>query len=154
MEKRKVLFTNSTIGDKQIIITDAPDYAIMMWCRRCNRATDNGESIEPFDSLKAQYLVKELYDSEIDDSELLEVIGYDETYEISDYRNGRIVPDFVCDEYQTLDEAVKEYGKTIGLSVYLANRSIRSLDHGDHVDMAEVIFEGLVQFSECYATKE
>ncbi len=85
MDRRKVLFTAGMSNDKQIIITDAPIEDIEKWCYRCNESTENGEIIESFDILKTQYYVKELHDSEIDDNEDIEVIGYDEVYDLFNY---------------------------------------------------------------------
>jgi hypothetical protein len=85
MERRKVLFTTGMTDDKQIIITDASKEEIEKWCYRYNESLENGKSIEPFDTLKTQYYVKELHDSEIDDNENVDIIGYDEVYDLFDY---------------------------------------------------------------------
>lgn len=85
MERRKVLFTNGMSHDMQIIVTNAPNGEIIKWCYRYNKSQEDGKYIEPFDSLKARYYVKELYDSETDDEENVDVIGYDESYDLSCY---------------------------------------------------------------------
>lgn len=46
---------------------------------------EDGWKCETFSPLKAKYYVKELLDSEIDDKEDLELIGYDECYDFSNY---------------------------------------------------------------------
>lgn len=87
MDRRKVLFTAGMSDDKQIILTDAPKEAIERWCYDYNEAIENGENIEPYETLKATYYVEELYDSEINNNEDIEVIGYDEVYDLFDYYN-------------------------------------------------------------------
>jgi hypothetical protein len=46
-----------------------------------------GKNCKTFQPLKARYYVKELLDSEVDNREDLEVIGYDECYDFSSYHN-------------------------------------------------------------------
>ena len=84
MERRKVLFTYGMSNDAMIIITDAPKEAIEDWCRRYVEEMENGQNTY-FDSLKALYYVKELHDSEVDDAEDIEIIGYDEAYDLNNY---------------------------------------------------------------------
>ena len=86
---RKVLFTDDM--DYMLIITDAPKEAIENWCRRYYDAIRNGnygegKEVQLFDTLKASYSVKELLDSVVDTNrEDIELIGYDEEYDFSDY---------------------------------------------------------------------
>lgn len=84
---KRVLFTYGMSNDRMLIITDAPKESIRAWLRRYNKAIENGDSCELFDTLKTQYLVKELIDSEIDmfATEMCDLIGYDEVYDIADY---------------------------------------------------------------------
>ena len=79
---RKVLFTNGMSDEYAIIITDAPKKEIEKWCYRYNEEMENN-----FDSLKVMYFVRELVDSEVDeyDRELIEIVGYDEVYDLCDY---------------------------------------------------------------------
>jgi len=83
-ERRKVLFTHGMGNDRMLIITDAPKEAIEEWCRRCVAEMETGENTY-FDTLKSQYYVRELLDSEEHDIEDVEIIGYDEEYELTDY---------------------------------------------------------------------
>lgn len=87
---KRVLFTYGMSYDRMLIITDAPKESIEEWLRRYNKAIENGESYELFDTLKTQYLVKKLIDSELDMFawEMCELIGYDEVYDIADYIEG------------------------------------------------------------------
>lgn len=84
-DRRKVLFTNGMSNDFMLIITDAPKEKIEAYCYRLNKIIDDGGHVEPFDTLKAQYYVKELLDSEIDDREDVEIIGWVESYDLCDY---------------------------------------------------------------------
>ena len=79
-DRRKVLFTNGMSNDFMLIITDAPKEKIEAYCYRLNKIIDDGGHVEPFDTLKAQYYVKELLDSEIDDREDAEIIGWVEIH--------------------------------------------------------------------------
>lgn len=88
--KRKVLFTCGMSDDYMLIITNAPKERIEKWCYRYNEAIENGtfgKEVELFDTLKTQYYVREILDSELDscDKEDLELIGYDEVYDLMDY---------------------------------------------------------------------
>lgn len=85
---RKVLFTAGMSNDYMIIITDAPVEVLEEWCRNFNREMEDGENTY-FDSLKKGYYVKVLADSEVDDFDVedLEIIGYDESYDLFDYAN-------------------------------------------------------------------
>ena len=88
-DRRKILFTDDM--DYMLIITDAPKEAIENWCRRYYDAIRNGnygegKEVQLFDTLKASYSVKELLDSVVDTNrEDIELIGYDEEYDFSDY---------------------------------------------------------------------
>ena len=83
---KKVLFTNGMTSDIMLIVTDAPKKELENFCYKYNEDMENGIN-NYFDRLKASYFVKELLDSEVDevDRELIEVIGYDEVYDLCDY---------------------------------------------------------------------
>lgn len=84
MEKRKVLFA-SGVYDRMVIITDAPKESLEQWCRDYSEYLENGEN-PFFDELKKEYYVKVLHDSELENnSDDIEVIGYDEVYCLDDY---------------------------------------------------------------------
>lgn len=89
-EKRKVLFTCGMSSDKMLIITDAPKEDIEKWCYRYNESLENGtygKDVELFDTLKAaDYYVRILHDTELENNtDDIDVIGYDEEYELTDY---------------------------------------------------------------------
>ena len=84
-DRRKVLFTDGMSNDFLLIITDATKKAIEEYCKHHNLMMEDGGHFEVFDTLKAQYYVKELLDSEIDEREDLEIIGYDEVFDFSEY---------------------------------------------------------------------
>ena len=91
VDKRKVLITNELSNDAMLIITDAPKKAVEQWCRNYVSEIEDGENTY-FDSLEKNYYVKVLYDSERYAGEGLEsskddidVIGYDEVYELYAY---------------------------------------------------------------------
>lgn len=83
---RKVLFsTDAMSGDFIIILTDAPKEALDKWCS--NYLFEQEEGLNTyFDSLKIDWTVKVLADSEDGfDRDDIEVIGYDEYYNLGDY---------------------------------------------------------------------
>lgn len=88
-ERRKVLFTNGMSSDYMIIITDAPKEAIEKWCYHYNQEMEDGKNTY-FDTLKKYYSVKVLVDSETHDFDRddMDIIGYDETYDLCDYVSG------------------------------------------------------------------
>ena len=86
MCRRKVLFTDGMSDDFLLIITDAPKAAIKEYCRWHVEQMENGwKNCETFEPLKAKYSVKKLLDSEIDEVEDLELIGYNECFDFSNY---------------------------------------------------------------------
>lgn len=87
MERRKVLFS-SGMTDSMIIITDAPKEALEKWCVNYWEEQENGVNTY-FDTLRTMYYVKVLHDSEEDGRENVEVIGYDEEYNLDEYYNSR-----------------------------------------------------------------
>lgn len=133
-DRRKVLFTNGMSNEFMLIITDAPREAIESYCYRVNKVMEDGEHIESFDTLKALYYVKELLDSEIDDKDNVEVIGYDEAYDLCHYYNyllATIKED--CKEWERLNND----GKMIEEYLYL-NKCNNSEESG----MYQLILNG------------
>lgn len=112
-DRRKVLFTNGMSNDFMLIITDAPQKAIESYCYRVNKVMEDGEHIEPFDTLKAKYYVKELLDSEIDDREDAEIIGWSESYDLCNYYDNLIATiEEDCKEWERLNndgKMIEEY---------------------------------------------
>ena len=112
-DRRKVLFTNGMSNDFMLIITDAPQKAIESYCYRVNKVMEDGEHIEPFDTLKAKYYVKELLDSEIDDREDAEIIGWSESYDLCNYYDNLIATiEEDCKEWERLnndEKMIEEY---------------------------------------------
>lgn len=85
MKRRKILFTAGMSNDKMLIITDAPKEDIEKYCLYHNLMMEDGGHFELFATLKAQYHVKELFDSEVDDLEDIDIIGYDEVYDLFEH---------------------------------------------------------------------
>ena len=84
-DRRKILFTDGMSNDFLLIITDAPKEDIEKYCRWHNLMMEDGGHFEPFAPLKAQHYVKELLDSEIDDLEDVDIIGFDACYDFGQY---------------------------------------------------------------------
>lgn len=103
MSRRRVTFTDGMTRDKMLIITDAPAEEIVKWCIRYLLCTDEVIKIDFLDTLKSKFYVRELLDSSIDgDLEDIELLGYDEAYDLSEI-------------YRVLMEVFDENG---GLSLY------------------------------------
>lgn len=83
---RKVLInTFAMSGDYIIILTDAPASSIEKWCKNYNKEQEEGLNTY-FDSLKIDYTVKVLADSELGfERDDIDIIGYCEVYDVSDY---------------------------------------------------------------------
>lgn len=97
-DRRKVLFTNGMSNDFLLIITDAPKEDIENYCRWHNQMMEDGGHFELFAPLKAQHYIKELLDSEIDEREDAELIGWVESYDFSSYR----LPNIKIDGFRTV----------------------------------------------------
>ena len=86
--RRKVLVTYGLYHDKVLFITDAPKAEIEKWCQRMHREAEDG-NCTGFDSLKENYYVRVLFDTEEEiGSEDIDVIGYDEVYDMTNYDAG------------------------------------------------------------------
>lgn len=93
-EKRKVLFTDGMSNDAVIMITDAPKEHIENLCRIVNEFYGETEKINQYyKDFKRDWYAKIIFDSEEDSTFLgfgeyennVEIIGYDEVYDLSDY---------------------------------------------------------------------
>lgn len=85
LSKRRVLITSGMSDDAILFITDAPVDALKEWCRSYNKALEDGKNIF-LDPLKKKYYVNLLVDSEINDgTDDIDIIGYDEQYDLDDY---------------------------------------------------------------------
>lgn len=83
--RRKVLVTYGLYHDKVLFITDAPKPEIENWCRHTLWEAENGGSTG-FGSLEEDYYVRVLFDTEEEiGDEDIDVIGYDEVYDLSNY---------------------------------------------------------------------
>lgn len=93
-EKRKVLFTDSMSNDAVIMITDAPKGCIEDLCRFVNEFYGETEKINQYyKDFKRDWYTKIIFDSYKDSTfygfgeyeNNVEVIGYDEVYNLSNY---------------------------------------------------------------------
>lgn len=83
-DKRKVLITNGMSNDQILIITDAPIERLKQWCKEYVESIQNGKNIY-FDDLKKEYYVNVIFDSEEEDDDDVDIIGFDEVYDLYDY---------------------------------------------------------------------
>ena len=83
---RKILITNGMSDDRMLLLTDAPKEAIEAWCQKYNEELENGNNIYLGD-LKKNWYTKIIADSETSDLDRsdIEIIGYDEEYDLCDY---------------------------------------------------------------------
>ena len=83
---RKILITCGMSDDNILLLTDAPKEAIESWCKKYNEEMENGNNIYLGD-LKEKWYTKVIADSETSDLDRsdLEIIGYDEAYDLFDY---------------------------------------------------------------------
>lgn len=87
MERKKILFVDKTKDDSYflLIITDATKDDIESYCRWHTRMIEKGMRFELFAPLKARHYVKELLDSDVDDLEDVDIIGFDACYDFGRY---------------------------------------------------------------------
>lgn len=145
-DKRKVLFTYGMSNDYQLIITDAPKEAIEEWCVHYVTDMENGECNEPFYNLKALYYVLELLDSELEkDKDCLELLGYDETYDYSNYHPEKeekkhgvkyvgSLRDASIDEFLEFMERYRGKGKKLSV---MGTSFFNVFDDGKHIILDE-----------------
>lgn len=85
MEKRKVLITVGMSHDAMLFVTDAPKREIENFCRKTNKDLEDGIS-NRYDFLEGrEYYVRELHDSETDPPDNVDIIGFDEVYDLFNY---------------------------------------------------------------------
>lgn len=91
--RRRVLFTDGMSNDLMLIITDAPKAEIEKYCLYHNICMEEGSHFDTFGTLKCQFYVKELLDSEVDvcPQEDLEILGYDEAYDFGNYTREKVL---------------------------------------------------------------
>ena len=85
--KRKVLIDGMTAYDALLIITDIPERKIEEWCKKYANEEVNESLLDYIKDTDYYYLA--LCDSEIDsfEGDDLEIIGYEEYYDLLDYFN-------------------------------------------------------------------
>lgn len=105
---QKVLFTYGMKSDFFLILTDAPKEELARFCRRYNWGTENGINTG-LDSLKTNFYVKLLADSEVDKMEVCDSIGYDTHYDIGEYRSPDISAEIEAAIREALSSVVKVY---------------------------------------------
>ena len=107
---RKVLIeTCSMAGEFVLILTDAPKEAIEKWCSHYLWEQEEGINTY-FDSLKIDYEVKVLADSENGfDSDDADLIGYDEVYSVDEYSSKRAEEAPLSTHKEIYDRVIKEY---------------------------------------------
>lgn len=89
VDKRKVLFTYGMTNDAFIIITDAPKFKIECWCIDYLEELKNGENTF-IDHVNEEYYARVLFDSEQNDLDDEDVIGWDEVYELTNFEEGEL----------------------------------------------------------------
>lgn len=89
MDKRKVwICTDQMCREGMLIITDAPKKAIRKWCKAYITEMENRTNTLFASLNKEGYYVRILHDSELESHpDDVEVIGYDESYDLMDFRN-------------------------------------------------------------------
>lgn len=86
-ERKKVLFVDGMSNDFLLIITDAPIDVICEYCEWHNEQMENGGHFECFAPIKELYYVNVILDSELDDKEDVEIIGYSFMFDFSKYKS-------------------------------------------------------------------
>lgn len=86
-DKRKVLITEGMSHDAMLFITDAPKEVIENFCRKTNEDIEDGVG-NGYDFLKEKdYYIKELHNSETDLFDDIDIIGFDEVYDLTNYQD-------------------------------------------------------------------
>lgn len=87
MEKRKVLITAGMSHDAMLFVTDAPKREIENFCRKTNKDIEDGVG-NGYDYIRDKdYYIKELLNSETDSPDDLNIIGFDEVYDLTNYQD-------------------------------------------------------------------
>lgn len=101
-----VLFGYGMSDDFLLIITDAPENALIDYCRWHVKGMENGGNFDLFAPLKRKYHVKLLLDSEVDDREDLEILIEGKKvycFDFSNYENEEKSQVWTTDQVQKIE---------------------------------------------------
>ncbi|MBS5080426.1 MAG: hypothetical protein KH031_09725 [Clostridiales bacterium] len=84
-DKRKILITEGMSHDAMLFITDALTEDIEGFCKETNKDLEDGISNGYKYLEDKDYYVRVLHDSEIDPPDNVDIIGFDEVYNLFNY---------------------------------------------------------------------
>lgn len=145
--KRKVLITEGMSHDAMLFITDAPKEVIENFCRKTNEDIEGGVG-NGYDFLKEKdYYIKELHNSETDLFDDIDIIGFDEVYDLFNYQDAIIDKEEDTD-YITV-EITLERTQRISNQVKVTKEQLLMLERGENPfqeEMEEHLDDGIFEY--------
>lgn len=146
MGKRKVLITEGMSHDAMLFITDAPKEVIENFCRKTNEDIENGVGNGYSFLIEKDYYIKELHNSLTDLSDNIDIIGFDEVYDLFNYQ------DAIIDKEDTDDieiEIIMERTQQISTQVKVTKEQLLMLESGENPfqeEMEKYLDDNMIEY--------
>lgn len=145
--KRKVLITEGMNHDAMLFITDAPKEVIENFCRNTNKDIEDGVG-NGYDFLtEKDYYIKELHNSLTDTPDNIDIIGFDEVYDLFNYQDA-IIDKEEDSDYITV-EITLERTQRISNQVKVTKEQLLMLERGENPfqeEMEEHLDDGIFEY--------
>lgn len=145
--KRKVLITEGMNHDAMLFITDAPKEVIENFCRKTNKDIEDGVG-NGYDFLtEKDYYIKELHNSLTDTPDNIDIIGFDEVYDLFNYQDA-IIDKEEDSDYITV-EITLERTQRISNQVKVTKEQLLMLERGENPfqeEMEEHLDDGIFEY--------
>lgn len=145
--KRKVLITEGMSHDAMLFITDAPKEVIENFCRKTNEDIEGGVGNGYSFLIEKDYYIKELHNSLTDLSDNIDIIGFDEVYDLFNYQDAIIDKEEDTD-YITV-EITLERTQRISNQVKVTKEQLLMLERGENPfqeEMEEHLDDGIFEY--------
>lgn len=130
MGKRKVLITEGMSHDAMLFITDAPKEVIENFCRKTNVDIEDGVGDGYNFLIEKDYYIKELHNSLTDSPDNIDIIGFDEVYDLFNYQDATIDKEEDSD-YITV-EITLERTQRISNQAKVTKEQLQMLESGEN----------------------
>lgn len=129
-DKRKILITEGMSHDAMLFITDAPKEVIEDFCRKTNKDIEDGVGNGYNFLIEKDYYIKELHNSLTDLSDNIDIIGFNEVYDLFNYQDATIDKEEDSD-YITV-EITLERTQRISNQVKVTKEQLQMLESGEN----------------------
>lgn len=146
-DKRKVLITEGMNHDAMLFITDAPKEVIENFCRKTNEDIEDGVGNGYSFLIEKDYYIKELHNSLSDTPDNIDIIGFDEVYDLFNYQ------DAILDKEEDTDyitvEITLERTQRISNQVEVTKEQLQMLESGENPfqeEMEKYLDDSMIEY--------